>query len=109
MSFVSRIMNLPLQAAGMRQRGMQSKHFIRNEERGVSFMQVSRPVLTATLKRRAQSLLERAGIQINGTHPWDIVVHRDDFYGRVFREGSLGFGESYMDGWWAAPSLDQFF
>lgn len=66
-------------------------------------------MLTATLKRRAQSLLERAGIQINGDHPWDILVHRDEFYGRVFREGSLGFGESYMDGWWDAPSLDQFF
>lgn len=68
-----------------------------------------RTVFTATLKRRAQSLLERAGIQINGNHPWDIAVHRDEFYGRVFREGSLGFGESYMDGWWDAPSLDQFF
>ncbi len=61
------------------------------------------------LKRRAQSLLQRADIRINGNRPWDITVHREEFYGRVFREGSVGLGESYMDGWWDAPALDQFF
>lgn len=66
-------------------------------------------MLANTLKRRAEALLARADICINGDRPWDIVVHRDDFYARVFREGSLGLGESYMDGWWDSPALDQFF
>lgn len=62
-----------------------------------------------SLKRRAESLLERADIRIDGDRPWDITVHRPEFYPRVFREGSLGLGESYMDGWWDSPALDQFF
>ena len=28
------------------------------------------------------------------------------FYARVLAQGSLGLGESYMDGWWDAPALD---
>jgi cyclopropane-fatty-acyl-phospholipid synthase len=60
-------------------------------------------------KRRAESLLARADIQVGGGRPWDIAVHRTEFYSRVFREGSLGLGESYMDGWWDSPALDEFF
>lgn len=61
------------------------------------------------LRRRAERLLARADIRINGDRPWDIVVHRQEFFGRVLRQGSLGLGESYMDGWWDSPALDQFF
>lgn len=64
---------------------------------------------TNSLRRRAEQLLARADIQINGSRPWDIVVHRDEFYSRVLRNGSLGLGESYRDGWWDSPALDQFF
>jgi cyclopropane-fatty-acyl-phospholipid synthase len=28
---------------------------------------------------------------------------------RVLQEGSLGLGESYMDGWWECDRLDVFF
>lgn len=66
-------------------------------------------VFANTLKRRTQALLAHAGIRIGGDRPWDIAVHRQEFYARVFREGSLGLGESYMDGWWDSPALDQFF
>jgi cyclopropane-fatty-acyl-phospholipid synthase len=62
-----------------------------------------------SLKSRAQGLLARAGIEINGSNPWDIQVHDERLYGRVLRQGSLGMGESYMDGWWDVPALDQFF
>jgi cyclopropane-fatty-acyl-phospholipid synthase len=58
---------------------------------------------------RAASLLARADIAINGSRPWDLQVHNDALYGRVLREGSLGLGESYMDGWWDAERLDEFF
>ena len=60
-------------------------------------------------KKAAQTLLKEAGIEINGGKPWDIQVHNKDVYKRVFAEGSLGFGEAYMDGWWDAKALDEFF
>ncbi|BAN96029.1 cyclopropane-fatty-acyl-phospholipid synthase [Plautia stali symbiont] len=59
--------------------------------------------------RIAHELLERADIHINGTRPWDIQVRHADFFKRVLQEGSLGLGESYMDGWWECERLDMFF
>ena len=60
-------------------------------------------------KQVIQQLLDKAQIQINGTQPGDIQVHNDGLYGRVLAEGSLGLGESYMDGWWDSVQLDEFF
>ena len=60
-------------------------------------------------KKTARQLLESAGIQINGQHPWDIRIHNENFYERVLAKGSLGLGESYMDGWWDCEKLDEFF
>ena len=48
-----------------------------------------------------------AGININGTNPWDIRVHNSGFYKRAFTEAELGVGESYMDGWWDAEQVDE--
>jgi cyclopropane-fatty-acyl-phospholipid synthase len=50
-----------------------------------------------------------ADIQVNGTRPWDIRVRNEDFYARVLRQGSMGLGESYMENWWDAEKLDEFF
>jgi cyclopropane-fatty-acyl-phospholipid synthase len=55
------------------------------------------------------SLLNSAGIQINGTEPWDIRISDSRTVQRVLASGSLGLGESYMDGWWDCDSLDMFF
>lgn len=55
------------------------------------------------------ALLETAGIRVNGPNPWDLQVHNNGFYERIISEGSLGLGESYMDGWWDSPALDEFF
>jgi cyclopropane-fatty-acyl-phospholipid synthase len=60
-------------------------------------------------KNWAAKLLGQAQITIDGDKPWDIAVHNDALYWRVIRYGSMGLGEAYMDGWWDAPSLDQFF
>lgn len=57
----------------------------------------------------AQRLLDSAEIEINGSHPWDIQVNNEKFYERVLTHGSLGLGESYMDGWWDCEKLDEFF
>ena len=59
--------------------------------------------------RMANELLQQADIKINGSRPWDIQVHHADFFKRVFQQGSLGFGESYMDGWWDCDRLDVLF
>lgn len=57
----------------------------------------------------AQQLLAAADIKINGSRPWDIQVHNEHLYARIISNGSLGLGESYMDGWWDVAELDQFF
>ena len=55
------------------------------------------------------NLLEPAGIKINGNNPWDIKILNQDIFNRVISQGSLGLGETYMDGWWDCENLDQFF
>lgn len=61
------------------------------------------------LKEQAQHLLDLADVKINGSQAWDIAVHDERFYQRILSQGSLGLGESYMDGWWDCPKLDEFF
>lgn len=58
---------------------------------------------------RARRLLAGTGIEINGSRPWDLQVLDRRFYPRVFGRHSLGLGESYMEGWWEAARLDEFF
>lgn len=52
-------------------------------------------------------LLARAGITVNGDKPWDIQIKNPELFARVFRDGTLAFGESYMDGWWESDQLDE--
>jgi cyclopropane-fatty-acyl-phospholipid synthase len=52
-------------------------------------------------------LLARAGITIDGDKPWDIQIKNPEFLARVFRDGTLAFGKSYMDGWWESEQLDE--
>jgi cyclopropane-fatty-acyl-phospholipid synthase len=72
---------------------------------------VSRVARAVHRQTRARDTLERilsaAGIAIDGTAPWDIRVHDDRFFTRVLTLGTLGLGESYMDGWWDCPRLDE--
>lgn len=56
-----------------------------------------------------EKLLAQADIRVQGDRPWDIQVHNTDTYRRLAAEGSVGLGESYMDGWWTCEALDQFF
>ena len=59
--------------------------------------------------RAVADLLAQAGIVVNGRHGHDIKVFHPDFFRRVLAQGSLGLGESYMDGWWDCEQLDAFF
>ncbi len=52
-------------------------------------------------------LLALAGVTVGGDAPHDITVHDERFFKRVVRDGSLGFGESYMLGWWDSPAIDE--
>jgi len=61
------------------------------------------------LKKAVREILSSAGVTLNGDKPWDIRVKDERFYQRVLRDGSLGLGESYMDGWWECGCLDEFF
>jgi len=56
-----------------------------------------------------QELLAPAGIRLGGDAPWDPRIHDVRFYDRVLAHGSLGLGESYMDGWWDCEELETFF
>jgi len=56
-----------------------------------------------------KELVQQCGVQFNGYAPWDIQVHDPDIYKQVLTKGSLGFGESYMDGAWDCLRLDQLF
>jgi cyclopropane-fatty-acyl-phospholipid synthase len=54
-----------------------------------------------------EALLREADVRIAGGRPWDLVVHDERVFDRVLAQGSLGFGESYMDGWWDSGALDE--
>lgn len=60
-------------------------------------------------KKQVQKILSRADVRIDGDREWDITVNNHRFYSRVLRHGSLALGESYVDGWWDCPALDQLF
>jgi cyclopropane-fatty-acyl-phospholipid synthase len=62
-----------------------------------------------TAQKIATELFALAGIVPNGKEDWDLQIHNDNFYARVLKDGSLGLGETYMDGWWDCSHLDQFF
>ncbi len=65
-------------------------------------------LLMADLKKTVENILETVDVQVNGPRPWDIQIHNEGFYARVLGGGSLGLGESYMDGWWDCEAVDQF-
>jgi cyclopropane-fatty-acyl-phospholipid synthase len=52
-------------------------------------------------------LVAHADIRIGGSRPWDITVRDPRFYKRALAGGAIGLGESFMDGWWDTPALDQ--
>jgi cyclopropane-fatty-acyl-phospholipid synthase len=64
--------------------------------------------MQALARRIITGVLEQADIRVGGDRPWDLRIHHDRFFPRAMR-GSLGVGESYMDGDWDAGSLIEFF
>ena len=61
----------------------------------------------AKSKEVAEHLLSLAGITVNGDKAYDMQVHNEQLYRRLIADAALGLGESYMDGWWDTPAVDQ--
>ena len=59
-------------------------------------------------RARVQQLLARADVRIGGHRPWDLQIHHPDTLVRILAQGSLGLGESYVDGWWDCAQIDEF-
>jgi len=69
---------------------------------------VSWSAASATVLRPvAERLLARAGVRLDGDAPWDIQVNDPRFFARALAQGSLGFGESYMEGFWDCDRIDE--
>ena len=55
-----------------------------------------------------EELLAQADVRLNGPRPWDLQIRHGGTFERVLGQGSLGLGESYMDGWWDCERVDEF-
>lgn len=57
----------------------------------------------------AERMLSAADVRLDGARPWDLRVRDPRFYRKAVVQGSIGFGESYMDGWWDTGDLEELF
>ena len=59
--------------------------------------------------RLVEQLFAAADVRLDGSRPWDMRLHAPGVPQRLLAQGSLGLGESYMDGHWSCESPDQLF
>ena len=59
------------------------------------------------MKSAIDAILKGTGVTLNGPNPFDIQVVNDQLYARILTQGTLGFGEAYMDGWWECDAIDE--
>lgn len=65
-------------------------------------------MINQVIKDLVQEKFAVAGIDLSQSHRCGLKIHDPRFYDTVLRKGSLGLGESYMDGWWDAEHVDEF-
>jgi cyclopropane-fatty-acyl-phospholipid synthase len=58
-------------------------------------------------RRVVEKMFARADIRIGGDRPFDIRVSDERLFRRILRDGQLGIGESYVDGWWNCDQIDE--
>ena len=58
-------------------------------------------------RKLCEQVLDAADVKVGGSRPWDLQVHDESFFDRVLAQGTLGLGESYMDGLWDCDALDE--
>ena len=59
-------------------------------------------------EKKGREILALAGVGVDGEQPWDLQVNDKAFYRRIFGQGSLALGETYMDGLWECEQIDVF-
>jgi cyclopropane-fatty-acyl-phospholipid synthase len=52
-------------------------------------------------------LLGEADVRLDGTRSWDPQIRDGRVFRRILARGSLGVGESYVEGWWDCDRLDE--
>ncbi|MBX2869416.1 MAG: cyclopropane fatty acyl phospholipid synthase [Acidiferrobacterales bacterium] len=57
--------------------------------------------------RVVQSMLDEAGIVINGSNPWDIQIKDPALFKQILTKGSLALGEGYVDKKWEVEQVDE--
>ena len=67
----------------------------------------ARPTPASDPHSALAGLLAHVDVKVGGRRPWDILIHDPRLSRRVLMQGSLGAGESYMDGWWDCERLDE--
>jgi cyclopropane-fatty-acyl-phospholipid synthase len=53
-----------------------------------------------------RDLLAKAGVAIDGDRAWDLQVRDRRAYTRMLRDGTIGFGEAFMEGWLDCERID---
>ncbi len=89
--------------------GRASEAYTQVRQRGATVFEVVRGRPDA-LEPVFQDLLRPAGIQLNpetSPNPWDITVHKKQFYDRVVSRGLKGVADSYVAGEWSTGQLDE--
>ncbi|MDO8430702.1 MAG: class I SAM-dependent methyltransferase, partial [Candidatus Taylorbacteria bacterium] len=54
---------------------------------------------TTRAEKTVREIFLKAGVEFNGSEPTDITVKDSQCFKRILADGSLGLGESYMEGW----------
>ncbi len=58
-----------------------------------------------TYRTLVTQILSEAGLAVGRERPFDLHVKDERFYGRFLADGTLGLGESYVEGWWECDDL----
>lgn len=99
--------------ADVQQRQKMTSHFenqnIQEESHQEGRKKIQGKKLNKSDKHPIESILNEAGIAINGKNPWDIQLHDRHVLDEVLNRQSIGAGESYMAGLWDCEKLDEFF
>jgi cyclopropane-fatty-acyl-phospholipid synthase len=64
---------------------------------------------TSRAHRFVEALLNKAGLNINGSAPWDMQLNEPGVPERALAKGNLGLGDAYVEGQWDSEQLDEFF
>lgn len=58
------------------------------------------------IKQVVTHLFEKAGLRVGDSDTNDVVIHDDRFFREVLLKGSIGLGDSYIDGIWDSHSVE---